>query len=396
MSKLPIFVILAAVLGTPVLAAQPMQPVSVAQLAQLLTRARGQKDKKIAGKLSALSLTERISAARLAQWETEFPGKHTHQALTELADASAFLDLPPSEVLHRPAPDLNAIQLMLNHSVAYVNKTIHSLPNFYARRTTTRYEDPAARFVDRQLLCNSARLGYFLCGPQARRIAADAELHNPRLKVQGSFHAVVTYVDGRELHNGQRSAAVARSNAGLVTTGEFGPILIVVLSDALKGELFWGHWEQDASGPLAVFQYSVPAATSHYVVNLPSTSGTKAIRPAYHGEISIDPVTGAIHRITAIADHYLKHEHMETSMMVRYSSVVIGGKPYICPVKGVALSRLPLFFSASKKHSRQPVFVTRLNDTTFTGYHLFRTEMKILPGNGSNAPTATLPLPSSH
>ena len=75
---------------------------------------------------------------------------------------------------------------------------------------------------------------------------------------------------------------------------------------------------------------------------------------------------------------------METSMMVRYSSVVIGGKPYICPVKGVALSRLPLFFSASKKHSRQPVFVTRLNDTTFTGYHLFRTEMKILPGNGSN------------
>lgn len=383
MSKFPILVILAAAFATSIRAAQPMKPVTVDQLAQILAHARGEKDAKIAKELSRLYLTERVSADRLAQWRTEFPGKRTRQTLIELADASAFLKLPASDLPHRPRPDLDAIRLMLNQSVAYVNKTIHGLPDFYALRTTTYFEDTSALFEDRLLFCTIPSLRSY-CLSQARQAAMASANDSTPLLVAGKSTATVAYVDGKELDNGSSSvkAPITNPRAGLVTSGEFGPILIVVLGDALQGQLYWGHWEQSADGTMAVFEYKVPAAESHYVVTLPSASRQESIKPAYHGEISIDPVTGAIHRITVIADPAPPHDNMGTSMMVQYGPVVIGGKTYICPIRGVALSKTQVNLTLPGRREQQTGYITRLNDVTFTRYHLFRAEMKILPESG--------------
>jgi hypothetical protein len=52
--------------------------------------------------------------------------------------------------------------------------------------------------------------------------------------------------------------------------------------------------------------------------------------------------------------------------MVEYAPVELGGKTYICPVKGVALS--------------QQLTTICLNDVAFDRYHLYHATARILPG----------------
>jgi hypothetical protein len=62
---------------------------------------------------------------------------------------------------------------------------------------------------------------------------------------------------------------------------------------------------------------------------------------------------------------------------VEYAPVEIGSRTYICPVRSVAVSRIPLLGVVSDAKHPAPV-TTRLNDISFTHYHLFRTESTIL------------------
>ena len=96
-----------------------------------------------------------------------------------------------------------------------------------------------------------------------------------------------------------------------------------------------------------------------------------------------------------IANPEQPNQSVVTAMMVEYGSVVIGGKRYICPVKGVAFSRLPVPLGNVREHPKQSLLVTRLNDIVFTRYHLFRAEVKILPESGPNAPNPAVPAPPS-
>jgi hypothetical protein len=67
--------------------------MSIDQMEQLLVKLHGKPDGKVAGELEDAQLTERVSPARLARWEAEFPGKRTQEELLKLADTSAFLIL---------------------------------------------------------------------------------------------------------------------------------------------------------------------------------------------------------------------------------------------------------------------------------------------------------------
>jgi hypothetical protein len=58
---------------------------------------------------------------------------------------------------------------------------------------------------------------------------------------------------------------------------------------------------------------------------------------------------------------------------VEYGPVELGGKTYICPLKGVALSnRMDL------TSSMQPDLMW-LNDRVFENHHLFRSDVRIIP-----------------
>ena len=354
------------------------RPVTVAELEQLLAAAHGQSDGKVARELSDLALTERASSIRLARWEAEFPGRHCHEALTELADASAFLDLPAAEMPANAPPDEDAQKAMLAKTVEYVNTTVSRLPNFYATRRTEHFEDSPPRQTAGPLIAGRASA---LGGRGISADSSDQSAYEP-MHSAGSSNVTVSYRDGYELRGSKRvDFSRMDQTPGLNTAGEFGPILSVVLDGAMQSQPAWGHWEQTASGVAAVFRYSVRQGQSKYFVSLRRNGAIQTIFPAYHGEIAIDPAEGAVLRVTVVADFAPPYDQEVSSIMVEYGSVSIGGAPYICPVKSVALSRTSAFPSENGSHDQSPPVQTRLNDVAFTGYHIFRAEARILTGD---------------
>jgi len=341
--------------------------VTVAELEQMLTAAHGAPDAKLAEQLSALELTERLSASRFARLKADLPGEKTQQALTVLADAAEFLNLPAAEIPTTAAPDPAVQRHIMSLVVRYATRSVHELPNFFATRETTRFEDrPQGDY------------GYM-----------------PLHFIAKSSKSVV-YRDGQEMiDTGSGKSGWSGGELGLVSWGEFGPILSTVLLDAAQSKLAWSHWEQGASGPVAVFGYSVPDPKSHYWVQYcckqRSISDTPEIsreKTGYQGEIAVDPATGAILRMTADAELPLSETLTRAVVMVEYGSIEIGGKSFICPERSVALSLMRYAHSTTGAHSildHDPI-KTYLNDVAFEQYHRLGAESRILSGDGGDLP----------
>ena len=175
---------------------------------------------------------------------------------------------------------------------------------------------------------------------------------------------------------------------------------MTVLNDAAKGSVTWSHWEQGASGVIAVFRFEVSEQASHYLVGFSSVEAGDQHDPAYHGEIAIKPADGSIMRLTVVAEMKLGDPIEIADLLVDYGPVEIGGITYICPVKSVALSlvrmvvqELDFSTGAVLRNSLGPRR-SYLNEALFTQYHLFRAETRILAGNGEepgSVPAVTSP-----
>jgi hypothetical protein len=379
MSRIIFLLLLTAAIASHALAAKR---VSIDQFEQLLAAAHGQSDGKVAGQISDLELTERASSIRLARWETDFPGHHCHEAFTELADASAFLDLPAADMPIYSAPDRQTQKAMLEKANDFVNKTFSRLPNFYATRKTEHFEDTPAHQTLENISMPATGRGVRSGGMPS--VSSEITQYRP-MHTSGRSSETVGYRDGYELRNSQKIDRSKMSQPGhsLTTSGEFGPILSVVLQDSGRGKTTWGFWEQGAGGVEAVFRYTVPAGQGSYMVSLPRGKRTEQIFPAYHGEIAVDPASGDILRITVVADLAPPNEEVMTAILVEYAATLIGGTSYICPVRSVALSKMPGDTGDDGKQAQSSLVQTQLNDVAFTNYHLFRTESRILTGSSA-------------
>jgi hypothetical protein len=180
-----------------------------------------------------------------------------------------------------------------------------------------------------------------------------------------------------------------KQNQGLLTNGTFGPLLRVVQSAMdLSGAVTWSRWEQDAGERRAIFRYRVPAERSLYAVDgccLPSGDGSNdfAIRPGYHGEITIDPASGAILRVEVEADLKGFVPLKQSDIMVSYGPVAIGGKMYILPARSVHIWRkrtVPVLEEWNAGFNTWGPYTTMLNQFTFDDYHMFRGESRMLSG----------------
>src|SRR5579862_1342655 len=316
--------------------------LTVDQMEQKLTTLHNEQDVKVAKKLYDVELTERVSSARLARWETDFPGKATREMLVALSDASAFLDLPPADIPAKEIPDAATRNQILTRTVHYVMTTVHQLPVFSARRSTTHFEDAPTK--DEGHILHLSPNGSAGNGMTADTVAFESIQSGARqLRVLDRSSLVSTYRDGQpvlDAHAGKGWKSGGQ-NFGLTTSGEFGPILSTVVGDAIRGEVRWGHWEQGAAGPVAVLRYTVPQNISHYglSVGVVGKSGTPQ-SPPYHGEIAVDPATGSVLRLTIESELKPPHQIFDSSIVVEYEPVPIGKMTYICPVKGVALSKI--------------------------------------------------------
>jgi hypothetical protein len=374
--------------------AQAAPPVTVAQLQQWLDEVRGKPDGKIAGQISKLELTERVSSAQLNRWLAEFPGKHTRDVLTGLADTSAFLDLPAAEIRSDPTPDITTQQELFRQAVEYASKALSRLPNFYATRETMHFEDTLPKQSYQQSVSSGGRFNArsLTLAPGMASVSPYVPIHKTRV-----YSTQVRYRDGEEVSGPQEAKdnARERETTGLTTSGEFGPILYVVLEDSIKGKIVWDHWEQGAGGPVAVFQYTVPQADSHYMVEMQQlVIGAEQLFPAYHGEIAVDPANAAIVRISVVADMAPPYEIVQAALLVEYAPVTIGARTYVCPVHSVALSRMPTVASYSGELQAASL-QTQVNDVSFKDYHLFRGDARILTNAqvGNTAVPAATPPP---
>ena len=209
--------------------------MSVEQLERILSANRGKSDEKIAQQLSGLEVTERLNTARFSRWQAILPGPESRRALLILADMSAFLEPPASEIPATATPDLASQQHIMALAVTYTAKTISKLPDFFATRDTIFFEDT----------------------PQTSKADTSTIPYQPLHPVSRSSETVL-YRNAREVVDAKASKSKKNDAAhGLTTRGVFGPILGTVLVDVGEGKLVWSHWEQGASGPLAVFHFVV-------------------------------------------------------------------------------------------------------------------------------------------
>jgi len=363
--------LLLAALASPAVPAknEPLKKVTVEQLERRLAALHGKRNAHAARELSAMELSERLSADRRARLLAGLPDVEARQALTALADLAEFLPLPATEIPAAAPPDPATQNSLLSLAAESVEKAIPRLPNFFATRDTVLFAEDLA---------------------DSSRSPSSASQSRP-IHAVDSASATVLYRKGKEVAEprGAASGRPARLGQELTIEGVFGPVLELVVADVLKNGWTWSHWEQRAGGTLAVFSYSVPLRMSHYNVEIPGDQAGIYPLTAYHGEIAVDPANGNILRLTMLADLSEFGPIARADVLVEYAPIAIGGKSYLCPVRSVAVSLARPMDALRdlygfRRDESEPMEL-ELSDVVFREYHLFRSEARIVTGARGDA-----------
>jgi hypothetical protein len=352
------------------------QRKTVAQLEQFLSTAKDTPDADVARELSAIELTERVSLTQAHELDAMCGGNECRNALMAMADRSVFYEAPEGESSAGDAPAESEQREIMAKFLTFVGRLNHEMPNFIATETTARFED----------------------WPQGLQIGEEVAAREIPLQFFGKTSATITYRNEKEVVDPNAVKSRKRQgphDQGLTTWGLFGPILTTVIADASRSKLEWGRWEHSATGRLAVFRFAVPMSRSTYEVKFCCVPvGGTLMRPldrvtAYHGELAVNPQDGTIAHITLIADldegdfYTMLQESTEgaplqtADLAVEYGPAEIGGKIYICPIRAVAFSRARTVLTKNSTSHLGPAR-TYLDDISFTGYHVFRSESRII------------------
>lgn len=403
---------LVSLLAIPALAADKatlLETVTADQLAQRVAAEQRHGDKDLAHVLEGLELTERLSGTRRAQLTGLMHGDKSRQALTVLADASEILDLPPAEVPTDPAPTPDDQKAILARTVDFAANSVQILPRFFATRDTVRFErDTPARIVREPHPANA----WIDLDSGTLHVLKSVAPQPPSLRpfrFVDAKQATVLYRGEQEVsledaHHGDK----AGPERGAETWGEFGPILRLILTDVLATQPTWSHWEQAASGRLAVFRFEIPRKSSHYIVryccvpligNLMMHPVSDA--PGYEGQIAVDPATGAVMRLLLLTHpFYIPIERADIA--VEYGYVNLGGKQYLCPRRSVTITvghpprgNAPPSSQDGEEGrvlSYEPEKTTTINDVRFDDFHMALGEMRVVPEKPQPVPdTQTTP-----
>jgi hypothetical protein len=375
--------------ATLALPAGATKRVTVAQLEKILANASAahKTDDSMVRIFGDLELTEQLDNAERGQMDAKLHlGPKTTLALQLLADQSAFLDPPASERPVTAVPDPTTQQHILNAARAYATHTMAALPDLMATRSSFRFDNSEQILGENEWPIHA---GLHLVGSSTREVTM-RNSHDPPEPAQKSNATPASY---------QRE----QPDPGLQLSGEFGAPLPLILVDIDKGKLSFSHWEQTPAGAVAVYRYSVPKSASHYNVDyccLVDKAGV-ALRqgrrggggapppatlqddlanhfhklPAYHGSLAIDPVSGAILRITVQAELDIDGPVTRADILVEYGPVLIADRKFICPLRSLALTQGLAGTNATLGIPPD----MQINEASFTNYHRLGSSIRIIP-----------------
>jgi hypothetical protein len=302
--------------------------------------------------------------------------KQVRKSLERIADESTFLSPPASEISADPPPDQTEQLRMLKAAADYLGGAIPKLPDFFATRSGVYYRDVAPY-------------------PGLEGAPAAEPLH-----VEKEWKETVLYRQGQEI---VRDASPHRGTAanGLRTYGTFGPILgLLQAVSKSPGDVTWGWWEKKSTqGRRAVFLYRTTSIPALNLIGCCYPNGTHDARIGIssdsHGELAIDPETGAILRVQTQSELPGFVPAKRSDLMVSYGPVEIGGKTYIVPLRSVSIWRGRTVAMLSQWNVGFGVwgpYQTQMNVFSFDQYHISRANSRLLPGfepvpeKGSSAP----------
>jgi VWFA-related protein len=350
-----------------------LERVTVSQLEDAIRKEAGGAGFPL--RLGNIELTERLMNDKRAQLLGLLRNDREREAMVAVADFSEFLSPPPQNALPDPPPGRAAQLDILGRTFDYLGDAIHKLPDFFATRTAVSYQEPQVRDEDSCKIPSTE---------QALRAAFTGR-------------GTVLYRNGAEVVDAEktdRKRLLKGRERAFDSHGIFGPVLAYVLAAAAKGQsaITWSRWERGDHGSLAVFHFVVPSTAPVYEITyccLPDGDGTQVYRnmTGRRGDFAVDPSSGAIMRLVIEAD--LEEDRVprapliRSALMVEYAPIEIGGKRYVSPVRSVSISRgrtLTLMRDWGIPFIVYGPYETLVNDFTFSDYHKFGSESRILSG----------------
>ena len=181
----------------------------------------------------------------------------------------------------------------------------------------------------------TASLPNFVCIQQTQRMTTAAK-GKPWEQID-EMTQKLNFVSGREsyeLISEQRSKKRVRTPLSVISRGEFGSLMrMVLVTDSAS--FGWLGWDQIQSQKVAVFAYRVPLERTSMRIE----GNHAAAMVAFHGLISALPETGAVYRITAEPENIPQEMAFQRmSSETEYGPVPISGKSYLLPVKTILSS----------------------------------------------------------
>lgn len=375
----------------PVFYDQPpvRQPITVKELKALVSNAHAFSRSELVRRIQALQLTERLDGSELSKLEGELQSSEARDALVVVANESVFLEPPAEQILSSPVPDRAAQRQIVTNVVSYVNITVAKLPDVSADRTTTQFHEmPKPDQTWKTAMGNESLY-------QAETIAAHIRFHAGKEEVKDDYvmtgQSLFSF-DTRSTRTDELAKRRLRNSNHdrLQTIGTFGPILVTVMTGAsLSGStLEWARWEKSEDGPLAVFRYRVPENTSllmaEYCCLAIDLDDVRFQEPArFHGEIAVNPSTGAVMRLTAQADLSWRQPLDLSEVMVEYRPIRKSSRTFICPSRAISISRQRRTVALDRWGEHYKVYgpyQTLLNEIRFQKYQIFGSTYRILPG----------------
>lgn len=340
----------------------------MAQLEQFLTSSHAAKlsDVEIAERLSKVDLSEELTSASLARIVVaSSPGPETLQQLEVLAAVSVIQPPPSVELPGTPPPDQPTQDRLIASARDYASHALHLVPDFVAMRNTRAFNNLP--------------------------IDSPKKHQKPRIEMHfaSEIRSEIAVRNGKELESpdqGHQETGAFGLSSGLSSSGEFGAVLAIVLGDATNDSLHWHRWQSSNSGGrIAVFGYAIPRMSSHYTVDFccfrrsedEPTDHAFHDKPAYRGEIYIDPANGQVVQITIEAELRESDPVIRSAMAVHYGDVVIAGRHYVCPVRSVAVSEL---YNSDIQKLDGIGLERHVNEVEFRDYHKFGSAARILTG----------------